>query len=135
MTGRPQISSAPADSQSAARPPGSRLYRTEDLASWRTNGNLQLVAWNTADGEQEPDPDQVRDWAGARVTSGGPVTRPGTAAEQMLPGICFEMLGRNNISVDDNFFSIGGHSLLAVHLIFRVQAILKYLDYQSGQLP
>jgi len=63
-----------------------------------------------------------------RAESEGPVTRPRTAIEQMLSDLWSEVLGRDSVSVYDNFFSIGGQSLLAIRLIFRVQEVFD-VDY------
>jgi acyl carrier protein len=42
---------------------------------------------------------------------------PGTEMEKQLVAIWEEMLGIAPIGIDDNFFEIGGHSLLAMRVI------------------
>ena len=42
--------------------------------------------------------------------------------EEVLAGIWTELLKRDRIGVKDNFFKLGGHSLMAVRLISRVHA-------------
>ncbi|OZY86399.1 hypothetical protein CBP51_05060 [Cellvibrio mixtus] len=49
---------------------------------------------------------------------------PGTALEQQLCTIWQEVLLMDRIGIDDNFFAIGGHSVLASRLISRVRDTL-----------
>jgi amino acid adenylation domain-containing protein len=46
--------------------------------------------------------------------------RPGTELEQMLEGIVAELLERDEVGVDANFFMLGGHSLLGAQVIARI---------------
>jgi FkbH-like protein len=46
---------------------------------------------------------------------------PQTATEKRLCAIWQELLNREQIGVHDNFFSVGGHSLLAIQLLSRVR--------------
>jgi len=47
---------------------------------------------------------------------------PQTAAEKQLAAIWADILGRTQIGRHDNFFDLGGHSLMALRLMARVQA-------------
>ncbi len=49
---------------------------------------------------------------------------PSTPTERALAPLFAEVLDRASVSVDRDFFDIGGHSLLAVHLVSRVQQTL-----------
>ena len=48
---------------------------------------------------------------------------PNTASEQLLCSFFEELVGVPSVGVDDNFFSIGGHSLLAMRLVTKVRQI------------
>ncbi|MGI4806439.1 MAG: non-ribosomal peptide synthetase, partial [Janthinobacterium lividum] len=49
------------------------------------------------------------------------ITAPRTSVEKMVADIWCEVLGRSFISIYDNFFEIGGHSLLAVQIMNRIE--------------
>jgi len=48
-------------------------------------------------------------------------TAPRTAVEEQVVGILGELLALERVGVDDNFFFLGGHSLLGTQLIARVR--------------
>jgi amino acid adenylation domain-containing protein len=56
----------------------------------------------------------------APVDSGQTYVAPNTAAERRLAQIWSEMLGIDRVGLHDNFFDIGGHSLLAIRLRARM---------------
>ncbi|MGH3686650.1 MAG: condensation domain-containing protein, partial [Pseudonocardiaceae bacterium] len=53
-----------------------------------------------------------------------PSRAPRTPQEQILAELFAQMLGVSRLGVDDDFFALGGNSLLATRLIARVRAIL-----------
>ena len=50
---------------------------------------------------------------------------PKTGIEKSIAEIWSHVLNVNNIGVNDNFFDLGGHSLSAVQVAFRIQKKLK----------
>jgi len=65
-------------------------------------------------------------------------TQPKTANEQLLAALWKELLGLARVRTSDNFFDIGGHSLMAVDMAARVQRqtgmSLHLLDIANGTL-
>ena len=57
---------------------------------------------------------------GGRPTASGRVA-PRTPAERLVAEIWEKLLGREHVDVRDNFFEIGGHSLLAIRAAARVR--------------
>jgi acyl carrier protein len=51
----------------------------------------------------------------------GPSAVPSTPTEQRLAAIWSEVLRRNHLGVHDNFFDLGGHSLMATQVISRIR--------------
>jgi amino acid adenylation domain-containing protein len=47
--------------------------------------------------------------------------KPLNGGEEILYGIWKELLENNNFGIDDDFFAIGGHSLLAVNLMIKIE--------------
>ncbi|HEY0605659.1 MAG TPA: amino acid adenylation domain-containing protein, partial [Herpetosiphonaceae bacterium] len=75
---------------------------------------LPLTTGGKIDRRALPVPEQTK-----APASGG--IAPRTAVEQRLAAIWSEVLGREQIGVEDSFFEIGGHSLLATRIISRLR--------------
>ena len=46
---------------------------------------------------------------------------PKTPSEKIVAGIWQEVLGLNNIDVNDDFFEIGGHSIIGVKVMAKLE--------------
>jgi amino acid adenylation domain-containing protein len=88
---------------------GDRLYRTGDLARWRADRVLDWAMPPAIPAWTEVDPAAVAYEA------------PRTPLEEVIAGIWLEMLGVERIGIHDNFFTLGGHSLLGTRVIARLR--------------
>ena len=78
---------------------------------------LPLTATGKVDRRALPDPAPA---AAPRAASG----RPRTPAEEVVAGICAEVLGRAAVGREDDLFDLGCHSLAATQIVARVRAAL-----------
>ena len=60
----------------------------------------------------------------ATLSSGRPYVAPRTPIEEVLAAIWIELLGVERVGCHDNFFDLGGHSLMAMRLIAAVRDTL-----------
>lgn len=79
---------------------------------------MPLTANGKVDRSALPAPEHVTHQQPARAG------RPRTGAEEVVTGLFAEVLRLPQVHVDDSFFDIGGHSLLAVRLADRIRAVL-----------
>ncbi|MEU6895324.1 amino acid adenylation domain-containing protein [Streptomyces sp. NPDC046557] len=109
-------------------PAGSRMLRTGDLVRWRNNGSLEYLG--PIDGPSAAG----QPYAGAgSVSSEGapapgvagvlvrpPYVAPVTDAELAVARVWSELLEVDRVGVDDNFFQLGGYSLILTQLADRL---------------
>ena len=55
-------------------------------------------------------------WFGEEIPSARPVVAPRTATERRLAEVCAAVLGRQTVSVEDNFFDLGGDSIQSIQV-------------------
>ncbi len=70
---------------------------------------------------------------GAEVGQGTRYVAPRTPLEESLAGIWVEVLQVDRVGVHDNFFALGGHSLMATRVMSRMRQTLR-IDLPLRQL-
>ncbi|MGS0897010.1 non-ribosomal peptide synthetase [Burkholderia stagnalis] len=78
---------------------------------------LPRLANGKIDRQALPDPGTGADARARRA--------PSTALETLLASTAAELLEQDAIGVDDDFFEIGGHSLLVIRFVTRIQDLLR----------
>jgi amino acid adenylation domain-containing protein/non-ribosomal peptide synthase protein (TIGR01720 family) len=66
------------------------------------------------------DKDALPDYRDRNNSNENEYLAPGSTAEKILEEIWTEVLGRQRVGLNDNFFDLGGHSLTATRMISRV---------------
>ncbi|MFD7712521.1 amino acid adenylation domain-containing protein [Streptomyces sp. NPDC059786] len=84
-------------------------------AAFVTLAELPLTGNGKVDRRRLPAPD----WSAAGDTA---YRAPGTDAEQVLATIWAELLGVERVGADDNFFMLGGDSILSIQVVSRARA-------------
>ena len=79
---------------------------------------LPLTPNGKLDRQALPSPDQ------ARQETATPFVPPATEVERKLAAIFRELLGMNEIGVNDNFFDLGANSLMMVRVVEKIRAEL-----------
>jgi amino acid adenylation domain-containing protein len=104
----------------AAAPEALRAFLAAKLpdymvpAAFVTLAELPLTPNGKVDLKALPEPD-------LRAVSGGEPAAPRTPLEELLAAIWAELIGVGEVGIHDNFFKLGGHSLIATRLLSRVR--------------
>ncbi|HXP02092.1 MAG TPA: non-ribosomal peptide synthetase, partial [Luteibacter sp.] len=117
---------------------GLRAALATSLPAWSMPAHLTvldalpMLATGEADVDALPLP--AEPWNNASAGS----SEPESESERLLASVWTELLGMSRIRTSDNFFDVGGHSLLAVDMAVRVQKLtgvqLNLLDIANGTL-
>ena len=97
-----------------AAQPGSRLYRNGERGVWSDDGQLELLA-----GTEMPAMPAGPLLAAPAVP--GPAEPPSTGTERALAAILTEVLDATEVGRYDEFFNLGGDSILAVRVAARAR--------------
>ncbi|NUW41372.1 non-ribosomal peptide synthetase/MFS transporter [Nonomuraea rhodomycinica] len=76
--------------------------------------SLPLTANGKVDRARLPAPSASTSWAQTR-------TEPSTEAERLVAAVWADVLELDGFGVDDDFFDVGGHSLLAIKVVARLR--------------
>jgi amino acid adenylation domain-containing protein len=80
---------------------------------------LPLTSNGKVDRAKLPAPESVQ------LESGLAYTAPRTAVEEVVAAIWGQVLGLKRIGVDNNFFQLGGHSILVTQLVSRLRSAFR----------
>ncbi|MEU3574413.1 phosphopantetheine-binding protein, partial [Kitasatospora sp. NPDC036755] len=98
-----------------------RLLPDFMLPSWFVPlAHLPLTANGKLDLSALPDPRKA-DAGAAEPSDGGD---PHGEIEELIAQVWAEVLGRERIGADDDFFALGGHSLMALRVVARIKRVL-----------
>jgi amino acid adenylation domain-containing protein len=97
-------------------------FATEHLLSAMVPARYALLARLPRTSHGKVDREALRNFEATAPSSGGGA-QPLTRLEQQLAAIWREVLATDSVSLHDDFFSVGGHSLLALRLFARIETV------------
>lgn len=100
-----------------------QAFVRERLAEHKTPHQVFLVERLPRNPSGKVVKQQLRDTFGASPTRAAPV-QPRTVEERLVLSVWEEVLGRDDLGVDDDFFALGGHSLAAASVTARLNDAL-----------
>ena len=107
---RPSLTATRFVADPFAAPPGSRLYRNGEQGLWGDDGQLELLSGTAPPSAAAP--------AAPAAAFAKP---PDTDTERALATILSELLGAVEVGRYDDFFNLGGDSILAVQLAAKAR--------------
>ncbi|MFE7589819.1 amino acid adenylation domain-containing protein, partial [Kitasatospora sp. NPDC057512] len=94
--------------------PGETMYGTGELVRWTADGGLEHLG--RVEERAEP---RGPETAPAPAAAAPRHVAPRTPAERALAGIWAEVLRLERVGADDNFFDLGGDSILGIQVVAR----------------
>jgi acyl carrier protein len=92
--------------------PAARMYRTGDRARYLTDGKIEFAAGAGSTAQQPSESERAFE-------------APETSTERAMAAIWKEVLGAERVGRNDDFFSLGGHSVAAGQVIVGVRKQFK----------
>ncbi|PAX59719.1 condensation domain-containing protein [Brunnivagina elsteri] len=90
--------------------PGERLYKTGTVGRYRPDGSIEYIEETESADLESPTPVKEKKYVASR-----------DAIEEQLTEIWERVLNIQPIGIQDNFFDLGGHSILAVLLFSQIE--------------
>lgn len=96
------------------------LERPPRYLSERASSSERIQTLPEKEKSRTKDP-ELKDSPGSHLITQEQMSR--SNVEEILTGIWMELLGHTSIHPDDNFFALGGHSLVAIRLFAKIENI------------
>lgn len=100
-----------------------RAYARDRLPAYMVPSAMVVLATLPLNANGKIDRDALPDVADAEAAPRADVVPPRNALEEAVAGVWRAVLQRDAVSVHDNFFDLGGHSLLIIQVLERLRPI------------
>jgi amino acid adenylation domain-containing protein len=102
-----------------------RVYLAERVPDYMVPGAFLLMERLPLNANGKVDRDALPAADALHVASGSAYVEPSTEMEKTISSLWQELLGRDKVGIHDNFFDLGGHSLLLIKMQSRLQEVLQ----------